>query len=491
MTGYLHDLIAAAPDTSHWTRDGHSYGNLRAEVSALAETLARHGVHPGDRVMLITETCRPAIHAILALSRLGATVAPVNARHTPAEIAALRTHLQPRAVLITPDSSPEAAAHGTTLGAHPLADGLAMTPPEPVPPSACPARPEDRIAAILYTTGTTQTPKGVMLSHANLCWNARTSADLRDMVPGDLVLAVLPITHIFGFASVVLSALATGARLWPMARFDPARVAAALAAGVSVFPGVPQMFARLISETTAGSAPDLRYLSAGGAPLDPDWKTRIEARYGLPLHNGYGMTEASPGICATRPAAPRADISVGTALRDVRLRLDPEGALELRSPGVMRGYFRDPLATRAALTPDGWLRTGDLARIDPDGAVHILGRAKELIIRGGFNIYPPEVEAALSLHPDVAQAAVIGRPRAGDEEVLAFVQTTAPVRETALRDWLRADLAPYKIPARILVVDRLPTAPTGKILKHKLLDMFAHDLPHDLPPETETPCPAQ
>ncbi|WP_424971335.1 class I adenylate-forming enzyme family protein [Dinoroseobacter sp. S76] len=487
MTGFLHDLIVSASNTSHWTRDGETYATLRDEVAALAETLRLRGVHPGDRVMLITETCPAAIRAILALSRLGATVAPVNARHTGAEIAALREHLQPRAVLITPDTSPEAAAHGTALGAAPLTDGVVMSAPDPVPPSACPDRPEDRIAAILYTTGTTQSPKGVMLSHANLCWNARTSADLRDMVAGDLVLAVLPITHIFGFASVVLSALATGARLWPMARFEPGEVAAALAAGVSVFPGVPQMYARLITETEAAPAPNLRYLSAGGAPLDPDWKTRIEARYGLPLHNGYGMTEASPGICATRPASPRADISVGTALRDVDLRLCPDGALEVRSPGVMRGYFRDPLATRGALTPDGWLRTGDLARIAPDGAVHILGRSKELIIRGGFNIYPPEVEAALSLHPDVAQAAVIGRPTGGDEKVLAFVQTTAPLREATLQDWLRPRLAPYKIPARILVVDSLPTAPTGKILKHRLLDVFAPELDLD----AESPCPAQ
>ncbi|MEM0921476.1 MAG: AMP-binding protein [Pseudomonadota bacterium] len=491
MTGFLHDLIEAAPDTSHWIRDGETYATLRETVSALADTLRQRGVHPGDRVMLITETCPDAIRAVLALSQLGATVAPVNARHTPAEIAALRAHLQPRALLVAAGSSDEAAAHGARLAATPLdqgtTPGLAMTTPDPVPPSACPDRPEDRIAAILYTTGTTQTPKGVMLSHANLCWNARISADLRDMVPSDLVLAVLPITHIFGFASVVLAVLATGARLWPMARFEPGEVAAAMAEGVSVFPGVPQMFARLITETEATPAPNLRYLSAGGAPLDPDWKTRIEARYGLPLHNGYGMTEASPGICATRPASPRVDISVGTALRDVNLRLCPDGALEVRSPGVMRGYFRDPLATRTALTPDGWLRTGDLARIDPDGAVHILGRAKELIIRGGFNIYPPEVEAALSLHPDVAQAAVIGRPSQGDEEVLAFVQTTAPVSQQALQDWLRTDLAPYKIPTRILLVDTLPTAPTGKILKHRLLDVFASELGLD----TESPCPAQ
>lgn len=487
MTGFLHDLIVSAPDTSHWTRDGETYATLRDEVAALAETLRLRGVHPGDRVMLITETCPAAIRAILALSRLGATVAPVNARHTRAEIAALRDHLQPRAVLVTPDSSPEAATHGMALGTTPLVAGLVMSPPDPVPPSACPDRPEDRIAAILYTTGTTQSPKGVMLSHANLCWNARTSADLRDMVASDLVLAVLPITHIFGFASVVLSALTTGARLWPMARFEPGEVSAALSEGVSVFPGVPQMFARLITETEATPAPKLRYLSAGGAPLDPDWKTRIEARYGLPLHNGYGMTEASPGICATRPASPRADISVGTPLRDVDLRLCPDGALEVRSPGVMRGYFRDPLATRGALTPDGWLRTGDLARIAPDGAVHILGRSKELIIRGGFNIYPPEVEAALSLHPDVTQAAVVGRATGGNEEVLAFVQTTAPLREATLQDWLRTRLAPYKIPARILVVDSLPTAPTGKILKHRLLDVFAPELGLD----AESPCPAQ
>ncbi|MEO1105814.1 MAG: AMP-binding protein, partial [Pseudomonadota bacterium] len=228
------------------------------------------------------------------------------------------------------------------------------------------------------------------------------------------------------------------------------------------------------------SAPRLRYISAGGAPLDPDWKARTEAIFGLTLNNGYGITEASPGVAATRPAEPRRDVSVGTALPDVTVQVDaPDkegvGELIITSPGVMKGYYRDEAATRAALAAPGVLRSGDLGRIADDGAITIVGRSKELIVRSGFNVYPPEIEAMMTEDPAVLQAAVVGRALKGNEEIIAFALAPG-AREADIRARLRANLAPYKVPQHIVLVDAFPTAPTGKVLKHKLLTHFADRL---------------
>jgi acyl-CoA synthetase (AMP-forming)/AMP-acid ligase II len=222
----------------------------------------------------------------------------------------------------------------------------------------------------------------------------------------------------------------------------------------------------------------LEYVSSGGAPLDPDWKRRAEAFYGLPLQNGYGMTETTAGITATRHTTLSDDISCGPALPGVEIEIAggaPEGELRTRGPHVMQGYFRAPDRTAEILDAEGWLSTGDVARIDAEGCVHIMGRLKELIIHGGFNVYPPEVEAVLSDHPQIIQAAVVGHMVEGDEKVLAFCQVApgdAPDLPE-LRAWLAERLAGYKRPWKIIIAETLPAAATGKILKHKLKDAFS------------------
>ncbi|MEM8665070.1 MAG: 3-hydroxyacyl-CoA dehydrogenase NAD-binding domain-containing protein, partial [Pseudomonadota bacterium] len=254
----------------------------------------------------------------------------------------------------------------------------------------------------------------------------------------------------------------------------------------------PNMYERILThlEETGRPfiAPRLRYISAGGAPLDPDWKARTQAVFGLTLNNGYGITEASPGIAATRPAAPRADVSVGTALPDVTVTVaepdaDGVGELIVKSPGVMKGYYKNAAATRAALPAPGVLRSGDLGCIAADGAITIVGRSKELIVRSGFNVYPPEIEAMMTRDPAVLQAAVVGRPVKGNEEIVAFALAPG-ARAADIAARLREKLTAYKVPQHIVLVDAFPTAPTGKVLKHKLLSHFADRLP--TAPTTET-----
>ncbi|CAG9227147.1 hypothetical protein BVI1335_630001 [Burkholderia vietnamiensis] len=327
-----------------------------------------------------------------------------------------------------------------------------------------------------------------MLSHRNLLFVAATSSALRRVSPDDVVYTVLPVSHVYGLASVCLGSLYAGATLRLAPRYSPEAVRVALAdERVTIFQGVPAMHAKLLehlhTHRHAWRAPRLRFAYSGGSPLDADLKARVERVYGVPLHNGYGMTESSPTITQTPLDAPRADCSVGMPIPGVEMRIvAPDGAdvprgevgeIRVRGPNVMLGYYRNADATRAAVSPDGWLSTGDLARQDADGAVTIAGRSKELIIRSGFNVYPVEVEQVLNTHPDVVQAAVIGRAVDGNEEVLAFVELApgATAADAELHAWCAQRLAPYKRPARIRVLDALPAASTGKVLKHKLRDL--------------------
>jgi acyl-CoA synthetase (AMP-forming)/AMP-acid ligase II len=292
---------------------------------------------------------------------------------------------------------------------------------------------------------------------------------------------------VYGLTSVMLGTLSAGACLHLTPRFTPEGMLAAIRDdGLSIVQGVPAMYARLL-EHVGDSGPlatRLRFAYAGGSPLDPALKTAVERLLGVPLHNGYGLSEAAPTVSQTRLDAPRSDTSVGLPIPGVEVRVvDKAGAdiaagaageLWVRGPNLMRGYYRDPEATAAALRPGGWLNTGDMARQDPDGALFIVGRTKELIIRSGFNVYPLEVETVLNAHPGVTQSAVVGRVVAdGNEEVVAFVQPdprrTPSVDE--LRAWAAQRLAPYKRPARIVMMDALPAAANGKVLKHVLKGM--------------------
>lgn len=490
---FLDAQAAARPDAPAFSDSlgvHKTFAETEAAVVHAAHLLQSAGVRAGDRVLMLSENCVTAVVMLFATWRLGAVIIPVNARQTQAEVERILTHATPAAVVTTDAASTDAAAHGKTLGAtlHEGAYGTISLA------TAFPSDPDPDlhdVAVLLYTTGTTGDPKGVMLTHANVRFGGQASAHLRDMSPGDIIYGVLPITHVFGLASVVTASCYAGAHTRLEARFSAAKLFEALQHGVTLLSAVPQMHALLMQYTRergldALSSAALRYVSSGAAPLDPAWKRKAEAFYGVALQNGYGMTESTAGICATRNPLGSADISVGPPLPGIEIAIDDtvegggDGAGEVLSRGahIMKGYYRNPDETARALSPDGWMRTGDLGRIDETGLLHILGRSKELIIHGGFNVYPPEVEAALNDHPLVVQSAVIGRVKDGDEQVLAFVQVGAldDVTEEELRDFVKPKLTGYKRPGRIILGTELPAAPTGKILKHRLLDAFADRL---------------
>jgi len=492
-TGRIQDLlrsqVAAQPGAlalEDATGAMWSYLALKKATDALATALRSRGVRAGDRVVILSENCAAAVAALFATWIIGAVAVPVNARQSGREIDKVIAHARPRAVLFTSMVSADAADHAARCDAAPFSGPWGHLD------LSCPdgdgVASDNDVGVILYTTGTTGDPKGVMLTHANVRFGGATSAGFRGMTPRDLIYGVLPMTHVFGLCSIVVAAVHAGAAVRLIPRFDVGAVFDGLRQGITLFSGVPQMHAVLMAHARAQGldrlgSKSLRFVSSGAAPLDPAWKRKAEAFYGVAIQNGYGLTESTAGAAATRNAIGDPDTSVGPPLPGIEMAIDEDvegggegrGEVLTRGPHVMKGYFRNAQATAQVLGPDGWLRTGDLGRIDEQGRLHILGRSKELIIHGGFNVYPPEVEAALSEHPDVVQAAVVGRRKDGDEEVLAFVQLArdADVDEADLRAFVTDRLAGYKRPSVYVFSQNLPAAPTGKILKHKLIETFA------------------
>ncbi len=474
-----------------------TYRQLVKASTAAAALLERLGVRAGDRVMIVAENSIAQIVLLFATAHLDAWALIANARLTAVELDHIHAHARPRIIVYMPETSAEARLHAQRRGAQaapalPIDIGPWSYWCDPVSmPEVSPTAAEQQCAALIYTTGTTGAPKGVMLSHRNLLYIAAISSQLRRVESADRVYAALPISHVYGLASVCLGSLYAAATLRLTPRFTPAATLNALATeGITLLQGVPSLHAKLLdylhAHGRAWHAPHLRFAYSGGAPLDSALKERVEHTYGIPLHNGYGMTESSPTIAQTRLDAPRADTAVGTPIPGISARLmtldgklagpGDIGELWVCGPNVMLGYYRAPDATRAAITADGWLKTGDLAQWTADGALAIVGRCKELIIHAGFNVYPAEIEQVLNAHPQIAQAAVLGRKTGTDEEVIAFVElTTGPLLPPAvLRDWCAARLAPYKCPAAIHVLPALPVAATGKVLKQQLRDWLSH-----------------
>lgn len=494
VEGFLADQVAKRPDSpalSDSIGTNWSFAELDAASDELAETLREAGVRANDRVLMLSENCAAAAATLFAGWKLDAVVIPFNARQTTAEVQRIMEHARPAALVMTTAVSKDAGAHAAHFGARPIG-GAFGTLHLATPLESNPDADLWDVAVLLYTTGTTGDPKGVMLTHDNMRFGGIASQNLRQMTPQDVIYGVLPITHVFGLVSVLTAACHAGAKVQQESRFSAQALYDAVMNGVTVLPAVPQMHAMVMQYvkekglTTLGS-PTLRYVSSGGAPLDPAWKRKAELFYELPLQNGFGMTETTSGASATSNPLGSPDISVGPKTPGTEIRIDDqapggngagEGEVLVRGPHVMKGYYRNPEETEKAIDRDGWLRTGDLGKIDAQGHLYILGRSKELIIHGGFNVYPPEVEAALNDHPQVIQSAVIGHMVDGDEKVIAFVQVAEgeDLSVEALRHFVAERLAGYKRPSRIILATSLPAAPTGKILKHKLKDAFADQL---------------
>lgn len=465
-----------------------SYADLGRLVDALEAELRVLQVRSGDRVLVVAENCPEHAALLLACSRVGAWACGVNARMAPGEVRGFADKADARVVYFTDRVSKAAAAHAERYGVSPsCVPGLAHTAVR----ADARAEPEpdgNPVAAIIFTSGTTGTPKGVLMSQRGVAHFARVSAQSRRLGPDDKVYAFVPMTHIFGLGTVLLASLSAGAALEMRSQFEPADLLDALAHhGITQLQGPPTLFARLLQHCEQQgirqpAAPHLRYLYTGAGPLDLALKTKVEALFGQTLHHGYAMSEYAGSLHLTRIDEARSDTSAGYCIDGAELQIvDPHsgrplptgerGEIWVRGTGLMPGYFRDPEATAAALRDGGWYATGDLGELHADGALFVVGRLKELIIRSGFNVYPSEVEHALGSFPGIQRAAVVGQKEAdGNEAVIAFVVQDArhPPDAQALQEHLREHLAPYKRPARIIAIDELPVNANGKVMKREL-----------------------
>lgn len=468
-----------------------SYAALDAWVTLLERELLADGVRPGDRIMIVAENCPEHVALILACSRVGAWSCGVNARMAPGEIRGFIEKSDPRVLYFTSAVSDAGRQHATDAGARDsVLAGLQRSAVRPAGTLAIQDSLVQGVAAVIFTSGTTGEAKGVLVTHAGLLQFARVSAQSRDLGPDDRSYAYLPMTHIFGLGTVLMASLHAGAGLVMRSRFEPADLFDALARlGVSNLQGPPAMYTRLLAWLDeAGIAhpdcPKLRYLYTGSAPLDMALKNAVELRFGQPLHHGYGMSEYAGAVCVTTRGVARRDTSAGYLVDGAQLRIvDSSGAdapagergeIWLRGIGLMPGYLADNAATAQVMRADGWYASGDLGYCAPDGALFVVGRLKEMIIRSGFNVYPGEVEAVLNSFDGIQRSAVVGRRQSdGNEEILAFVEPMAGtvIDMEALQAFIRENLAPYKRPAHVLSIEALPMTHSGKVLKRSLLDM--------------------
>ncbi|MFE2015507.1 long-chain fatty acid--CoA ligase [Streptomyces sp. NPDC059491] len=462
-----------------------TYGELWTEALRCAAGLREAGVKPGDRVAVLLPNTVEFLRVYYGALAAGATVVPVHALLVADEVRYVLEHSGAVGIVsggplwTVADEAARAAGVRAFQGAPSAAEPLAA--PEPSEPGG--------VAVVLYTSGTTGRPKGALLTHLNIVMNASvTSQDLLGLGEGDVVLGCLPLFHSYGQTCAMNGTLRQGATLVLMPRFSgPAALRILADEGVTVFMGVPTMYHALV-EAAAGSElrpAALRAAVSGGAALPVAVLERFEDAFRTQVLEGYGLTETSPVATFNQPHLGRRPGTVGHPVwgvevgvadaaveGEVRLLADGEvGEVVVRGHNVFAGYLDDPAATAAAVV-DGWFRTGDLGSRDEDGFLRIVDRKKDLVIRGGFNIYPREVEEVLVRHPSVAEVAVIGVPdeRKGEEVCAVVVRREgSPLTEDALVEWSRERLGRHKYPRIVRFVDALPLGPTGKVLKRALV----------------------
>jgi long-chain acyl-CoA synthetase len=419
----------------------------------------------------------------------GAVAVLMNPLLKAREVAYYLSNSGAKALFATPSSADEAASGAEQTAAQcwivddaELAKLTADLPEQGTPVQ----RNDDDTAVILYTSGTTGKPKGAMLTHGGLGRNAEVCVrTLVEIGPDDVLMGSLPLFHVFGLTFGLNSTVLAGATLTLIPRFDPGNVLEVIERdGVTVFAGVPTMYSALLGVASA-AAPEatrsLRVCVSGGAALPVQVLSDFENAFGCVILEGYGLSETSPAASFNHPHRPRKVGSIGTPIEGVQMRVvDLNGAevaqgeageVQIRGHNVMKGYWNLPEATNATITPDGWLNTGDVGRVDEDGYFYIVDRTKDLIIRGGYNVYPREIEEVLYEHPAVAEAAVIGIPHDSlGEEVGAAValKKGESVDPDELRDYVKARVAAYKYPRRIWLLDELPKGATGKVQKRDI-----------------------
>ncbi|MFD9440693.1 long-chain fatty acid--CoA ligase [Streptomyces sp. NPDC060006] len=502
----LADSAKRHPDHTAVVAGHHriSYGDLWLTARRYAAAMRGRGIGPGDRVALLLPNTPAFPAAYFGALALGATVVPVNALLKAEEIAYILRHSGARAVLCAGSllgegerAAKRAEVPLLTVDADDDGSGRALDElaARAVPIEApVPCAPDD-IALVLYTSGTTGRPKGVMLSHLNLVMNIDTTMlSPFAMDSGDVLLGCLPLFHTFGQVCGMGTCFRAGATLVLMSRFTAdGALDVMVREGCTVLMGVPTMYIALL-EAAARDArrPPLARAYSGGSALPVRVLQDFEATFGCPVYEGYGLTETSPCVAYNQSAWPRRPGTVGKPIRGVEAeiaRAGTEDQIVLLAPGevgeivvrghnVMVGYLDDPAATEAALV-DGWFRSGDLGVKDAEGYLTIVDRKKDMIVRGGYNVYPREVEEILSRHPSVAQVAVIGVPdaRYGQEICAVIVPRPGTATDASLAEdiiaWSRRRIASYKYPRRVEFAATLPLGPSGKVLKRELVALIA------------------
>jgi long-chain acyl-CoA synthetase len=477
-----------------------TYDQVWGMARRYAAVLSQDGVGPGSRVALLLPNIPQFAFAYYGVLALGATVVPVHALLKAEEIAFTLTDSSCTALITAApllaeaskgaeiadvrlysvldsdaDHSQVARIDQLAMGAEPVAGYLPMSPQDE--------------AVILYTSGTTGKPKGAVLTHDNILWNVTIAAfDAVQLLPGDVALGVLPLFHSFGQTVVLNGCFRVGASIVLMPRFDgPAALDVMVKEGVTVFVGVPTMYMALLAGTAqTESRPAIRLAVSGGSALPVAVIDRVKETFGADIYEGYGLSETSPVATFNQAFYGRKAGSIGCPVWGVQVAIadaDLEGAIELlpansngeiviRGHNVFSGYLNQPEAT-AAVMVDGWFRSGDIGFVDDDGFIFIVDRKKDLIIRGGFNVYPREVEEAIAKHPAVAQVAVVGvADEHYGEEIHAVVVCVSgqSVDEDELREWIKGRIGQHKYPRRIHVRDSLPTGPSGKVLKRVIVE---------------------
>ena len=465
-----------------------SYRELDELSSRAASWLADRGIVAGDRVGLMLPNAAEFAVLYYGILRAGAIVVPMNPLLKAREVSYYLSDSQAGITFAWHGVADQAAEGARRAGSDLVLiepDELALALGRCTPaPDVADRQPTDT-AVILYTSGTTGQPKGAELTHDNLLHNVEvTAATLLHLTPDDVVLGALPLFHSFGQVVGMGCAVAAGACLTLLARFDPARALEIIKRDqVTVLPGVPTMYAAILHQAGGGAddVASLRLCVSGGASMPVELLRAFERQFGCIILEGYGLSETSPVASFNHPDRARKPGTIGQPISGVQMRVQDDdgrplpsngiGEIAIRGRNVMKGYWQRPAETAEVLA-DGWFRTGDLGLVDSDGYYSIVDRKKDMIIRGGLNVYPREVEEVLYEHPSVAEAAVIGVTDDLLGEEIAAVVTLKPgaaADPEELRQYVRSQLAAYKYPRYVWIVPELPHGDTGKILKRAIV----------------------
>jgi long-chain acyl-CoA synthetase len=463
------------------------YRDLDDLSGRVAAWLLRRGITAGDRVGLMAPNTPEFLTLYYGILRAGAVVVPMNPQFKSREVDYYLSDSAASLALawhgVADQAAKGAAGAGTDLVViepSDLAGTLADVGPEPAIADRAPSD----TAVILYTSGTTGQPKGAELTHANLLANVEvTRTTLLSLGPQDVLLGALPLFHSFGQTVAMGCAVASGACLTLLPRFDPVRALEIVKRDqVSVLMGVPTMYAAILHSggSSAGDAASLRLCVSGGAAMPGELMRAFEMAFDCMILEGYGLSETSPVASFNHPDRERKPGTIGQAIAGVEMRVqnddgdplpaDEIGEIAIRGDNVMKGYWRRPEETAEAMA-GGWFRTGDLGRMDPEGYFSIVDRKKDMIIRGGLNVYPREVEEVLYEHPAVLEAAVIGVPdqMLGEEIAAAVVLKPGATADPGeLREHVKSQLAAYKYPRHVWIMEELPHGGSGKVLKRAI-----------------------